>query len=359
MSASFYILAWLAAAGPGPAATSDYWTEPRGDYDSRRADFLEHAASAVSGGLYSQIARLELGRGPIDDKAIRTALDSLHARRDGGDFLANGLLRILHYKDSPLVSAGLRAEIKAALLAFKYWVDEPGGRDLLSMWSENHQINYHAAQYLAGQRFPGEIFKNNGKPGRWHQQRGKERILKWIDIKARTGFFEWDSNNCYVSTLAALLNLAELAEDERVRKRAAMITRRDVLRHGGRFLPGHLRDLSRPHLRAGHRLGGPDRGHQWPAAPGLGHGGAREAGQPGAGLPGHRQALPGGAHHRAHRPGPARGADQPRAAEPADRGWRPLRPAFRRPGGLLPAARGGQAHLHRSHRARPARSPTS
>ncbi len=223
MSALLTLLASLAAAATGPSAAGDYWSEPRGDYESRRAAFLDHAAAATSGGLHSQIARLELSRGPIDEKAVRGAVESLRARRDGGDFMANGLLRILHYEDSPLLSEQLRAEIKDALLGFKYWVDEPGGRDLLSMWSENHQINYHVAQYLAGQRFARDIFRNSGKPGRWHQQQGRERILKWIDIKARTGFNEWDSNNCYGSTMAALLNLVELADDDRLRRRAAML----------------------------------------------------------------------------------------------------------------------------------------
>jgi hypothetical protein len=211
------------AAGPGPATAASYWAEPRGDYESRRFMFLEHAASAASGGLYSQIARLELERGPLDVEAVRNALARVRARRDGSNFLVNGLLRILSYEDSPHVPAPLRREIKDALLGFKYWVDEPGGRDLLSMWAENHQVAYHAAQYLAGQAFPDDIFTNNGKPGRWHQQRGKERLLRWIDIKARTGFNEWDSNNCYVATMSALLNVTELAQDERVRRRAAML----------------------------------------------------------------------------------------------------------------------------------------
>jgi hypothetical protein len=212
----------MAAGGVSSAGSPPYWAQPHGDYQSRRMDFLEHAAAAP-GGLYAQIVRLELGRGPIDDSAIASAVASLRARRDGGDFIANGLLRVLSYRTSPLLSDRLRQDIKAALLGFKYWVDEPGGRDLLSMWSEGHQIAYHAAQYLAGQAFPDETFRNSGKPGRWHQQRGKERVLRWIDIKARTGFNEWDSNNCYVGTMSALLNLTELAQDERVRRRAAML----------------------------------------------------------------------------------------------------------------------------------------
>ena len=223
------LLAVLAAVAAGSSASAraaapaadEYWLEPRGDYESRRRAYLEHSA-ATGTGLYSLIARLELGRGPLDDKPLVSALATLKERRDGADFLANGLIRIYRHP-SKLVTAARRAEIKAALLGMKYWVDEPGGKDLLSMWSENHQINYHAAQYLAGELFPGETFGNNGKKGRWHQDTGKRRVLRWIDVKARTGFTEWDSNNCYINTSAALMNLAELARDPEVARRAAMI----------------------------------------------------------------------------------------------------------------------------------------
>src|SRR6185295_11282654 len=98
----------------------------------------------------------------------------------------------------------------------KYWADEPGGADLLSMWSENHQINYHAAEYLAAQLFPGDTFTNNGKDGRNHLQAARKRVLRWIEVKAKVGMTEWDSNNCYMNTMAALLNLAELAKDKEV-----------------------------------------------------------------------------------------------------------------------------------------------
>ena len=61
--ASLAVVAPPAAAGSGPS----YWAEPHGDYESRRQAFLQHAAASGSGGLYSQIARLELGRGPLDE----------------------------------------------------------------------------------------------------------------------------------------------------------------------------------------------------------------------------------------------------------------------------------------------------
>jgi hypothetical protein len=209
-------------ADAGARADDDYWSEPRGDYDGRRRAFLEHAAAAQPGGLYTQIARMELGRGPLDEAAIKKGIETLRVRRDGADFAANALIRMYQH-GSPLLSPALRQEIKAALLGMKYWVDEPGGKDLLSMWSENHQINYHAAQLLAGELFPDETFTNNGKPGRWHAQTGRRRVLKWIDVKGKTGFSEWDSNNCYINTSAAVMNVAELSRDPEAQRRAAMI----------------------------------------------------------------------------------------------------------------------------------------
>ena len=208
----------LAAASDPPG----YWSRPQGDYDGRAKAFLEYSAGANSGGLYSQISKLALDQGPLEMAPIDKAIDTITTRKDGADFVANGLIRIYH-SPSKLVTPELRQRIKTALLGLKYWVEEPGGKDLLSVWSENHQINYHAAQLLAGELFAGESFTNNGKPGKWHAAAGRRRVLKWIDIKAKTGFTEWDSNNCFINTSAALMNLAELAKDPLVAKRAAMI----------------------------------------------------------------------------------------------------------------------------------------
>jgi hypothetical protein len=209
-------------AGEVATAAGDYAAVPKGDYASRQRAFLEHAAAANPAGLYSQVARLALGRS-LDEAAIRKGIATINERRDGADFVANALVRIYQQK-SRLVSAALRQEIRAALLGMKYWVDEPdkpGINDLQSMWSENHQINYHAAEYLAGETFPRALFTNNGKDGRFHREVARERVLRYIDVKARTGFTEWDSNNCYMNTVAALINLAELAKDREVAKKAA------------------------------------------------------------------------------------------------------------------------------------------
>ena len=201
---------------------TDYWESPRGDYESRRREFLEFSARMPRSGLFAQVAKLEVGRGPLDEAPIRSALKTLQARRDGSDFLAAGLIRICYAARSPLVRPELRAEIRDTLLGFKYWMDEPG-EEFLSIWSENHQIMYHSAEYLAGRLFPDEVFTNNGKTGRWHADHARRKILRWIHIKARVGFSEWDSNTYYPITMAALLNLADLAPEPEVASRAAML----------------------------------------------------------------------------------------------------------------------------------------
>jgi hypothetical protein len=43
----------------------------------------------------------------------------------------------------------MNTEIRAALLGFEYWLDQPGF-DSLCYWSENHQILFATAEYLAG-----------------------------------------------------------------------------------------------------------------------------------------------------------------------------------------------------------------
>ena len=117
-------------------------------------------------GFFAQIARLALGRTPLDEESIRDALAYVDARHDCADFTVAGLLRVLYqFSTSPLLPADLVAAIRRTLLGFKYWIDEPG-RELMCFWSENHQIMFHSGEYLAGQLCPDEVFPNAGLTGR-------------------------------------------------------------------------------------------------------------------------------------------------------------------------------------------------
>ena len=196
-------------------------------YASRKKAFLEFSAQSEPGGgrsgFFSQLCRLELGKGPIDEDSIRAALDHVNERRDCSDFSVCGLLRLCHqYGDHPLLPSQLIEDIHTTLINFKYWVDEPG-HDLMFFWTENHQAMFNSDEYLAGQLFPDTVFPNAGLTGRQHQDKARKRIHNWIDLKARIGFSEWDSNCYYDEDIAPLLNLVDFAEDTEIQDRARML----------------------------------------------------------------------------------------------------------------------------------------
>jgi hypothetical protein len=186
-------------------------------YAQRKNDFLNYSAASKSGsgrtGFLSQLCRLELNQGPLDETSIREALDHVNGRHGCADFSFVGLMRLCYqFPQHSLVSPQLLKEIHDAILNFKYWVDEPG-HDLMFFWTENHQILFHAAEYLAGQLFPDQIFPNAGLTGGEHMAKARARILNWINLRARIGFSEWDSNCYYDEHMAPLINLADFAAD--------------------------------------------------------------------------------------------------------------------------------------------------
>ncbi len=72
-------------------------------------------------------------------------------------------------------------------------------------WTENHYILFSSAAYLAGQLFPGELFSNSGEAGFQKMDKNRPRILRWLDLRFRTGFSEWLSHVYYDEDLTALL----------------------------------------------------------------------------------------------------------------------------------------------------------
>jgi len=203
-----------------------YWPIPQQPYDQRRMLYLEYcAAQSVAGrtGFFSQIARLELGRDPVDEDPILEGIAFVDSRQDCCDFAVGGLLRIFYkYHDSPLISRGLIARIEECLLQFKYWWDEPAGDNRRCYWTENHQIIFHTDELLAGQLFKERSFQNDGKDGAYHMEHALHLIRRWFDFRVRFGFSEWLSNCYFEEDLLALVNLFDFAEQEDVRRLAGL-----------------------------------------------------------------------------------------------------------------------------------------
>ena len=242
--------------------------------------------------------------------------DLLHLAllKDTADFHANDLLRSLylagelprHFWERELPGRppgdirrddnfeGIEQRNRDALLAFKYWVDDPfyltqevvvgchdfswrakrGGpdgsfyasadRDLLprrlggdlrsaggcpdrwevhgqadqdmTYWSENHQVLFATAEYLAGQWFPDAVFraglqyrtdKEGTRPGdltgEQRMRHAKPRLIGWLEERLRFGFSEWHAPGYYTEDIRALFNLVDFCLDEEIRVRAQMV----------------------------------------------------------------------------------------------------------------------------------------
>ncbi len=184
---------------------------------------LEQPSSDDRGGVWTDIVKLEAGNERINPTSFQAALDFVNERKDPSDFYMTALIRLYYLnRDSGKLTAEQEAAIGDAILNYKYWLDEPG-TTYVEMWTENHQILIHSAEYLAGQLFPDTVFSNNGQTGGWHMEHARELILQWIELRARTGFAEWDSETYYPEDLAPLLNLVDFSQDEVLATRAAML----------------------------------------------------------------------------------------------------------------------------------------
>jgi hypothetical protein len=205
------------------------------DYASRRQAFFEtilrNPAPENTKPAWHELARLAAGGRPHEG-IFQAALDFIDARKDCSDFVLHGFLRLLlgsaqgdqaaYSIPAERLTDGLLARVKQTILNFKYFPDEPG-IDSLCTWTENHYILYSSAAYLAGQIFPQEVFTNSGETGSQKVEKNRQRILRWLDLRFRTGFSEWLSHVYYDEDLTALLALYDFAGDDEICCKAEMI----------------------------------------------------------------------------------------------------------------------------------------
>ena len=142
---------------------------------------------------------------------------------------------------------------KYPILAYKFWLDEAfkakGAKRLndakgdlgkekdgeKEYWSENHYIMFASSEYLAGQLWPEHTFQpardfledseqDKGKlTGTERKERGRARVMNWLNNKLMFGWAEYNSSGYYREHLWALLNLADFALDKEIRQKATMV----------------------------------------------------------------------------------------------------------------------------------------
>lgn len=160
---------------------------------------------------------------PIDEQAVERLCGFADARLDCADFRVLVLVRIAH-SDNPHLSGALRDRVRRTLLGFRYWMDEAGS-DSMCFWSENHQVVFATAEYLAGQRYPDEVFTNLGPRGRTltgrdRMARAGARLADWCADRFRFGYTEWLSPTYYEEDAAALAAMVDLCADAGLRESA-------------------------------------------------------------------------------------------------------------------------------------------
>ena len=239
MLAALFLAAGTAAAKPDKYPFPDMVPDrdnPRPDrgpflyepyaptYEERLELAMKHTAETRSGSIEAAVSGARTGAtAPLSEKTIEYIENRLGERRDCADFTAIRVMMLLWVnKKYDFLPPEQFERIKRTVLDFKYWVTEPGPDTMIS-WTENHQILFHANEYLAGQIFPDEIFTNNGQTGAWHQAHAKPFIMKWMERRSRWGFSEWDSNVYYNEDLGGVLALAQFANDPDVAAASAIV----------------------------------------------------------------------------------------------------------------------------------------
>lgn len=215
------------AGYPEKAKGDSFSTEPfAADFQAREQAMLDHwaqnPAPATNKAPYYELLHIAAGA-TVHEGIFHAALDYIDARKDCADFVLHSILRLLYqFADAGRVSSELLERAAETVVRFKYGPDEQG-LDSMCTWTENHQILFNAGAYLAGQLFPDETFTNSGHAGREKMQITRARILRWLDLRFRTGFGEWLSHVYYDEDLTALVNLVDFCQDEQIRRRAAMV----------------------------------------------------------------------------------------------------------------------------------------
>ncbi len=186
-------------------------------FKKRRKAFIQHClknpASPNIKGYYYELVRLSENIGPVHTGLISAALRYIDERYDCADFVMLGIVRMLYQlRDSKLLPDKIVVDAKKTLIDFKYYPDEPG-IDSMCYWTETHYIMFATNEYLAGQMFKDTVFTNSKMTGIEKMEKAKVRIMKWLELRYKTGFSEWLSHIYYDEDITALVNLIDFCHD--------------------------------------------------------------------------------------------------------------------------------------------------
>lgn len=194
--------------GQPPAALKDRITEALDEIS------LHGEADTVTA-----LARFASNRaGAETDAMIASFLPTIEDCHDCADFALVPLLwSRIAFGDA--FAPELRVRVDRAVLAYRYWMDEPGN-DVQWYFSENHALLFHTGAYLAGDLLPDATFVRSGRKGRDQSAAGLARVRAWLDHFEQWEMAEFNSAPYFPIDLKGLTTLYALAPDADVRSRA-------------------------------------------------------------------------------------------------------------------------------------------
>jgi hypothetical protein len=188
------------------------------DLSARIGEALDEVAEHAEMDTVRALARLATGRGgALTEAMIAASLPAIEDCHDCADFILVPLL--WSRAVSPDIGSALLERIDAAILGYRYWMDEPGN-DVQWYFSENHALLFHTAAYLAGHILPGARFVRSGRLGSEQSSVGAERVRAWLDHFEHWEMAEFNSAPYFPIDLKGLCALYALAPDADIRGRA-------------------------------------------------------------------------------------------------------------------------------------------
>jgi hypothetical protein len=187
--------------------------------DARIRETLDVISEHSERDTVSAFARLASGRcGPETDAIIEEILPTIEDCHDCADFSLVPLIwsRTVWGAD---IGEKTRTRIDKAILAYRYWMDEPGN-DVQWYFSENHALLFHTSCYLAGHLLQHETFVRSGRKGAEQSRIGAERVRAWLDHFEHWEMAEFNSAPYFPIDLKGLTALAALAPDADIAERA-------------------------------------------------------------------------------------------------------------------------------------------
>lgn len=191
------------------------------DLSARKAHALDLICAAGKPGPSRALALLQRGDVEEAEDLLQGSIAAVTEHHDCADFFLLPLLRIWRDHGASLGNT-TRAKLRAAILEFRYWLDEPGN-DVMWFWSENHALCFHACQHLAGHLFADDVFPLSGRFGRDQEALGRERLGKWFASIQMHGLAEWNSAAYYPIDLVGLLTLLDMSPDADIRRDAGAL----------------------------------------------------------------------------------------------------------------------------------------